>query len=52
MVRKPLAEVKVVFVERLPIIKIFSGEQKLFIEKVDLMLELNRQLQTTMAEPL
>lgn len=46
MVGKPLAEVKVVFVERLPIVKISMNDQKLFIEQVDLMLNLIKQLQT------
>lgn len=36
MVDKPLAEVKVVFVERLPVI--ISKDQSLFIDKVDLIL--------------
>jgi hypothetical protein len=46
MVGKPLAEVKVVFVERLPIVKTSMNDQKLFIEQVDLMLNLTKQLQT------
>lgn len=43
MVGKPLAEVKVVFVERLPII--LDENQQPFIEKVDLIIELNKDLQ-------
>ena len=43
MVGKPLAEVKVVFVERLPII--LAENQQSFIEKVDLIIELNKDLQ-------
>jgi len=38
MVGKPLAEVKVVFVERLPIIKIDVDSQQKFVQKVNLML--------------
>jgi type I restriction-modification system DNA methylase subunit len=45
MVGKPLAEVKVVFVERLPIVVADSDSQQPFIEKVDNMLDLNQQLQ-------
>jgi len=41
MVGKPLAEVKVVFVERLPMI--ISTDQSVFIEKADKMLELNNR---------
>lgn len=43
MVGKPLAEVKVVFVERLPIV--ISSNQAPFIEKADQMLSLNKELQ-------
>ncbi|MHA6250030.1 Eco57I restriction-modification methylase domain-containing protein [Pontibacter sp. CAU 1760] len=43
MVGKPLAEVKVVFVERLPII--IAEFQQDFIEKADLMRAKNRELQ-------
>ena len=45
MVGKPLAEVKIIFVERLPIIKISSELQQPFIEKADQMLSLNKKLQ-------
>jgi len=46
MVGKPLAEVKVVFVERLPIVLMKSTTaQQPFIEKADKMIELNQQLQ-------
>ncbi len=44
MVGKPLAEVKVVFVERLPIKKIDLAEQKYFVEKANQMLTKNREL--------
>ncbi len=43
MIGKPLAEVKVVFIERLPI-KI-PINQSAFIEKADIMLSLNKELQ-------
>jgi len=43
MVGKPLAEVKVIFVERLPIV--IASEQTPFIEKADLMLSLTKKLQ-------
>ena len=42
MVGKPLAEVKVVFVERLPIVVIDSDSQQIFIQKADKMLEIGR----------
>jgi hypothetical protein len=42
MVGKPLAEVKLVFVERLPII--ISEDQQPFIDKADIMLEKNKEL--------
>ncbi len=42
MVGKPLAEVKFVFVERLPIL--ISSSQKMFTEKANAMIELNQQL--------
>jgi type I restriction-modification system DNA methylase subunit len=45
MVGKPLAEVKVVFVERLPIV--LPDNQQPFVEKADQMLSLNKQLQET-----
>ncbi|GAK58086.1 type II restriction enzyme, methylase [Candidatus Vecturithrix granuli] len=44
MVGKPLAEVKVVFVERLPLI--ISSAQKNFIIKAENMLELNKHFYT------
>ncbi len=47
MVGKPLAEVKVVFVERLPIFMLESEMQQIFIEKVDIMLSQNKTLQET-----
>lgn len=43
MVGKPLAEVKVVFIERLPIA--IPSDQLPFIQIADLMLSLNKQLQ-------
>ncbi len=43
MVGKPLAEVKVVFVERLPII--LTNNQQPFIEKVDEIIEHNKELE-------
>jgi type I restriction-modification system DNA methylase subunit len=43
MVGKPLAEVKVVYIERLPIKKVLSNEQNIFIEKVDAMSDLNQK---------
>lgn len=43
MVGKPLAEVKVVFIERLPVI--IPQNQDSFIKKADLMLSLNKELQ-------
>ena len=45
MVGKPLAEVKVVFVERLPIIQIDSDTQMPYIVKVDQILEGKAELQ-------
>ena len=45
MVGKPLAEVKVIFVERLPIV--IANDQTPFIEKADLMLSLQKELQET-----
>jgi adenine-specific DNA-methyltransferase len=45
MVGKPLAEVKVVFVERLPIVATNHDSQKLFVIKADKMLDLNQKLQ-------
>jgi type I restriction-modification system DNA methylase subunit len=42
MVGKPLAEVKVVFIERLPII--IPSNQQPFIEKADIMLSKNKEL--------
>ena len=44
MVGKPLAEVKVVFVERLPILKIAFESQKKFIDRVNQMLSLYLKL--------
>jgi len=44
MVGKPLAEVKVVFVERLPIIKVDSKSQISFVDHADLMHCLNHDL--------
>jgi Eco57I restriction-modification methylase/TaqI-like C-terminal specificity domain len=46
MVGKPLAEVKIVFVERLPIIVTDSDYQQSFIKKANKLLDLNQQLQS------
>lgn len=45
MVGKPLAEVKVVFVERLPIANASDSEKQPLIELAEKMLELNKNLQ-------
>ena len=45
MVGKPLGEVKVIFVGRLPIKKINLDNQKVFIEKSDNMILLTQKLQ-------
>ncbi len=45
MVGKPLAEVKVIFVSRLPIKNISVEEQKIFIEKADTILALTKKFQ-------
>ena len=45
MVGKPLAEVKVVFVERLPIIALKQAEQNKYIEKVNKILDAQKEFQ-------
>ena len=46
MIGKPLAEVKVIFVSRLPIKITNSANQYIFIEKANIMLDLNKSFQT------
>jgi hypothetical protein len=45
MVGKPLAEVKVVYVDRLPIKNISLEEQNIFAKKADMLLDLNKTFQ-------
>jgi len=46
MVGKPLAEVKVIYVDRLPIKNVSIQNQNIFVEKADILLGLNKNLQT------